>query len=1238
MTRCFIKISGPPNQSGPQVFCSPLPLPPLAGLVFFQPLYLPDRLVCKSMRNYYSTIQYICTLNSLRHSLGMHDVFSEDWFVSQRGTDLNTCGDRNVPCRTIRHAVKKSKDGDQIYIDSANGRPYMECENVTESTCSIELNKTISFHGINGRPTIKCIKSCKLFVIKNSNCMKLPKVGFYNLVLTSTDTVAECSEAGGFELVMENTTIMDNLLGIHSRNSENCFINIHNSTFREKTNWAIWLRCTYLTAHITNSVFRRNPILLQTIYKQECQNHWQTVEVFVRNSIFDSQYATVPADLFSINPYAIVLNISIWDSLFANHLGFSSLLINDHNPNKRNGTYISLRNITVENNLNTKTAAVSLRAIFNKHTHFEVEVLNSLFTNNSAALFVGVSDANQKHVATMKATVIHNNTFTRNFNGEGVLTSVPAIFFNKGKHQMTSCRFYDNKADKSPFSAVVTVSESTTVTFTDCYFENRQTISGATQFYARGQSSVYFRGKNVFNMLALNKGQVIFLSIPFHKEARIIMKNNFKILCPQGYVLKTQKTCKQSEHTMYCTYMFITCEKCPLKTYALKRAQFIYNTSKNVKCMQCPRGGNCVSGIVKARPNFWGYKTNPSITFTQCPPGYCCNSKNCFSYDSCHGNRTGTLCGRCPIGMSDSLFSAQCTSNAECSKSLFIPGALAILVPYLIFFLYHEEIAKIVRKGLFGSLRVFSRRKQTGKNIESNKVQKSGLLKVIFYYYQVVSLLHSTVGPQNESETIGKLRDDVSRLLNMVLVNIPSFSCPVKNLHPVQKAAILHSVGYCLLGMLGIIYLAHVVIRFLLRQKRSISIEMSSLIANRAQQHRSTFTARIASAFTYIFLLMYASSAQLCLSFLHCVPVDREQVLFLDGNIRCYQTFQYYILIYVVSSVFPFCLVPVLGSYLLKMDRISVRQFYVACMFPLPFCCFWSYLILKDHRMHKRNSNVTEESERPKRGTEENDGQMDEGQDSIQYEGQGQSQVHCRNQCNGQCQALCEETSCQRTCSMSDSEETNDHDREVTQIIQQCSKEGRQRCCCQATLHECGGEQAGKETNLSSTSGENTTSECKSAILRVLLGPFRIHKAVMCFPDSVLPWEGCLIFRRLALILVLTFVQDNRLKMMLTLTLCVAILASHTYIKPFARPCDNAIESLSLSTLTVLCGFTLIKSLYNGEDISSSSENPSLLHYFNTFENIVVVAPLVFLVFIVILSVLGRLFLLVRKCLKLCIR
>ena len=908
--------------------------------------------------------------------------------------------------------------------------------------------------------------------------------------------------------------------------------------------------------------------------------------MFVRNSIFDSQYTTVSADLFSINPYATVLNISICDSVFVNHLGSSSLLINDRNLKKRSGTYISLRNIIVENNFN-KIAAVTLKTILNELAPFKVEILNSGFKNNSAALLIEMSNLNPTHVSSETPTaIIYNNTFTRNFNGQDSFSSVAAIFFHVGKYKVTSCRFYDNKAEKSPFAAVATVSESTIATFTDCYFENRQTVSTATQFYARGHFTIYFSGENIFNMLALNQGQVIFMRKPVHKRTGIIIMNNFRILCPQGYVLKAQKTCKDFEQTINCTYMYITCEKCPLKTYALERSQFIYNTSKNVKCMQCPRGGNCVNGIVRARPNFWGYKTNVSISFGQCPPGYCCNSKECVTYDSCHGNRNGTLCGRCPVGMSDSLFASQCTSNAECSKSLFIPSAFAIilLLSYLIFFLYYEEIISVAGKSLFGSLRAFKRPKQTGTNLESYTMEKSGLLTVIFYYYQVVSLLQSTVSPQNGSEIIGKLKDEISRVLNMVLVNIPSFSCPVKNLQPVQKAALLHSVGYCFLCLLGIIYLGNVLVRFLFKRRKPISNEMRSLIANRAQQHRLKFTGRIASAFTYISLLMYASSAQLCLTLLHCVPVGKEQVLFLDGNIRCYETFQYYVLVYVVSSVFPFCLVPVLGSYLLKMDRISVRQFCFACMFPLPFCCFWSFLLLRDYR-RKRSSNDTAGYQRAIRRSGEDDltdhceGEVDEGQCNIVYEGQGQSRVYCPGHCEDQCEALCE------------------------------------------------------ETNLSSASGENTTSESKTAILQVLLGPFRTHKAFLCFPDSVIPWEGCLIFRRLALILVLTFVHDNRLKMMLTLTLCVAILASHMYIKPFTRPCDNAIESLSLSTLTVLCGFTLIKSLYNGEDISSSSDNLSLLHYFNTFENIVVVAPLVFLVFIVVLSVLGRLLLVVGKCL-----
>lgn len=334
-------------------------------------------------------------------------------------------------------------------------------------------------------------------------------MGFHDLVIQSANTVVECSDAIAFQILVENSTIADNFIGFHSKNSTNCGLEIHNSIFQKKSNWAIWLRCANLTAHITNSTFKRNPILLQTIHSEH-HKFSQAVEVLVRQSVFDGEYTTVIADLLAIKPYAVLLNVSIWDSAFLNHLGmtkyysFSSLLINDHNPNKRNGTYISLRNIRVENSLN-KLPAVNLKIISNAHAPFEMEIVNSVFKNNSAALSLHTFNVNRNNVKN-PTTFLHNNNFTQNFNGGNSFNLVPAIFFSHGKYKVESCCFHDNKAGKSPFSAVVTVSENATIDFHDCYFENRQIVTSAAQFYARAGSSVAFKDKNVFNITALNTG------------------------------------------------------------------------------------------------------------------------------------------------------------------------------------------------------------------------------------------------------------------------------------------------------------------------------------------------------------------------------------------------------------------------------------------------------------------------------------------------------------------------------------------------------------------------------------------------------------------------------------------------------------------------------------------------------------------------------------------------------------
>ena len=171
-----------------------------------------------------------------------------------------------------------------------------------------------------------------------------------------------------------------------------------------------------------------------------------------------------------------------------------------------------------------------------------------------------------------------------------------------------------------------------------------------------------------------------------------------------------------------------------VKNLCDKRAQFTINETSNVTCKPCPRGGSCFDTIVKARPNFWGYKANTSIKFAQCPMEYCCNLKDCVSYDSCHGNRTGTLCGRCASKMSDGLFSSSCISNTKCSVSLFIPSALAKLVLYLIFFLYREEIETVIVKYVFSSLKIFITRRTPARNPTNVRNRCGGLLKVVFYY------------------------------------------------------------------------------------------------------------------------------------------------------------------------------------------------------------------------------------------------------------------------------------------------------------------------------------------------------------------------------------------------------------------------------------------------------------------------------------------------------------------------
>ncbi|CAB4003066.1 Hypothetical predicted protein [Paramuricea clavata] len=1066
-----------------------------------------------------------------------------------------------------------SNDGDQIYIDYAQGRPYMECENLTQSTCSIELTKSVSFHGINGKAKIQCRKCFKMFNITSSS-FKITRIKFLNLVISNSNIVAELDVGAKAELVFQNMLIRDNSYAIYSKNSIDCSIKIFNSSFEHhfSPTWGIYLRCVNLTVHINSASFILTPVLFTNIANKPTR--WKKTEIIIQNTIFNGKKIQKCASMFTIRPFAAIFNVTISDSEFKNHFAncssgqedrLSTVLIYDYTSDVRNITFIHFSNLKFENNYNNM-AALSLTTSYRDHTQLHVMIRESIFRNNSNALRVSCRSFDKISPAKGPTIILENNTFVENFCEMRTISGAAAIKFHNVKSRVLSCRFLDNRPGQNPYTGVVTIADLARVTFFNSYFENRQTAEQANQLFASGNDPVYFKGENTFNLVALKESrQTVFTRVPRIFDTKAIMKNDFKILCPQGYKVNSQRECVNIKNAYMCFYINVQCEQCPTKTYTIERGKFIFNKSNDIQCLQCPRGGDCGNGLVTAKPNFWGYRTNMKIIFVQCPPGYCCDSEDCVIYDGCHGNRFGTLCGQCPEGMSESLFSTQCISNTECSLNyFFIIGAIAMLVLYLVFFLYHKEIVSILRTSLFSKRLSFSinNRNEQRNNVSTggNTSSPSGMIKIFFYYYQVCNLLRSSVGSFKKGQFIHNFENVISRVMNMVLVNLPSFKCPLKDLHAVPKAVIPHSVGYCLLALLYLISKLIPILRRLQHDgdaRTALQHVTSTTSDNRSSASKSLFSQRVASAFTYISLLMYASSAKLCLSLLHCVQVGDNKVLFLDGNVKCYQTFQYFLLAYLISSILPFCLVPVFGSYHLKSGRIGVRQFCVACIFPLPFCCFWMYLLLKDCRSGNQETyNTIEENDNAVRSEQDNDETQSLGSEEITF-------------------------------------------------------------------------------TYSTESNENTSTGSESAILSVLLGPFKQHQAFMCFPSSHIPWEGFLVFRRLVLIILLTFVYDIQLRLFLALILCVAILICHTIAYPFQRKRDNVLESFSLGTHVVLCGSTLIKALHYGEDYSSFSKSLPVL---NVIENILIVAPLSIIMIVVIFSLAIKLVFGLKLCVSVLIR
>ena len=277
--------------------------------------------------------------------------------------------------------------------------------------------------------------------------------------------------------------------------------------------------------------------------------------------------------------------------------------------------------------------------------------------------------------------------------------------------------------------------------------------------------------------------------------------------CPVGSILHFSDS-----HDGYSRSIKVSCKYCPADTYTLSPSNIsVFNSTKAMQsgsqCQSCSFGAVCQRGI-KPKANFWGYVHKHKAFMIVCPPGYCCQSSDqCISLKSCNSYRESRLCGKCRHGYFQSFFTKDCLEEKFCKVGKFWAVATITCLLFTVMFTFLQDMFFCLAKILNASetkrritwlgkvllwVRIdgyelnqrsgnksFSDREEEevemndelenndGSNIPSNSSIAVGLIKIVFFFYQIHSIL--TVYKSNRERTF--LRDVKSLLLSIFNLN-----------------------------------------------------------------------------------------------------------------------------------------------------------------------------------------------------------------------------------------------------------------------------------------------------------------------------------------------------------------------------------------------------------------------------------------------------------------------------------
>ncbi|KAL9956299.1 hypothetical protein ACROYT_G037761, partial [Oculina patagonica] len=422
------------------------------------------------------------------------------------------------------------------------------------------------------------------------------------------------------------------------------------------------------------------------------------------------------------------------------------------------------------------------------------------------------------------------------------------------------------------------------------------------------------------------------------KLEKIVMKKGFELV-------KDGATCWTNVN-----YIKLFCDECPDGFYTLQKGSTNgLNINKETECLKCPYGATCQNGNIVAKENFWGFNIStrpPSLQFVSCPGEYCKTPTH--GYNGCHGNRSGVLCGQCSDGYSEALYTTACRRKENCNDHWFWLASFIYVMVFALYVVFKPPIFSLLyRQSLWFKKTPKSDDAKSLPSKNSSDEHDAGYLKIIFYFYQVAELV-MVKSAENTLHMVPFIPPVIALFNFQVKTMDGSIGCPFPGLNAVTKEFFMCLKFLATLLSIGFIYTIHRVI------SKTFYLSTPSL------------SLYLAVALETL-LLGYETLADTTLKLMHCVPIGQERRLFVDGNIECWQWWQYLLIVFIVVFVIPLVLALFWGSLMLSKDRVSAKEFLISCAFPLPFLLIWLLRYCKKRsntnqfKPSSPNSNHTEE-------------------------------------------------------------------------------------------------------------------------------------------------------------------------------------------------------------------------------------------------------------------------------------